>query len=147
QGSQWLGMGRTLFESEPIFRRHVLACDDVVRSFDSASVIDELFAPEASSRLSEISVVQPVLFAMATGLAELFQSWGIVPAAVLGHSMGEVGAAYVSGVLTLEDAAKIICRRSKLLSPMQGRGGLVVAEISREDVLTTIERYGSALSI
>ncbi|MDT9126969.1 acyltransferase domain-containing protein, partial [Escherichia coli] len=81
---------------------------------------EQINAGPETSRLEEINVVQPVLFAFQVALAELWRSWGIVPGAVIGHSMGEVAAAHVCGALNLEDAARVICTRSQLMLQVSG---------------------------
>jgi acyl transferase domain-containing protein len=105
QGSQWLGMGRQLLQEEPVFRAAIEDCDRVLRRHVEWSLAEQLTASVESSRLNDIDIVQPVLFGMQVALAALWRSWGIEPAAVVGHSMGEVAAAYVAGALTLQDAA------------------------------------------
>jgi acyl transferase domain-containing protein len=80
---------------------------------------------EELARLDRADVIQPALFALQVAIAALWRSWGIEPDAVIGHSMGEVAAAHIAGALTLEDAARIICRRSRLLSRISGQGAMV----------------------
>ena len=114
QGSQWFGMGRTLLHQEAVFREVIERCELALRPHTDWSLIAELAATDsAQSRLNEVDVIQPALFAIQVALAALWRSWGIEPDAVVGHSMGEVAAAYVAGALSLEDAALIICTRSK----------------------------------
>ncbi|WP_257460225.1 type I polyketide synthase [Archangium lipolyticum] len=130
QGSQWLGMGRQLLEQEPVFREALERIDEAMRPHVSWRLLDVLRAPSESSRLQEIDVVQPVLFAMAVALSALWRSWGIEPDAVVGHSMGEVAAAHVAGALSLEDAAAVICLRSRLLKRISGQGAMLATELS-----------------
>ena len=109
QGSQWFGMGRTLLQEERFPGGH-----RTLRSGDAAhtdwSLLAELMATDAAdSRINEVDIIQPALFAIQIALAALWRSWGIEPHAVVGHSMGEVAAAYVAGALSLEDAARVIC--------------------------------------
>ncbi len=150
QGSQWLGMGRQLLAEEPAFRAALAECDEAIRRESGFSVLDELAADEARSRLGEIDVVQPLLFAIEVALTALFRSWGIEPDAVIGHSMGEVAAAHVAGILSLEDAAKVICRRSRLLRRVSGRGAMGLVELSRMEAEVAIagreNRLGVAVS-
>ena len=116
QGSQWLGMGRQLLAREPVFRDALERCDAAVRAHDRLVGASRSSRPTTrASRLAEIDVVQPVLFSVQVALAALWRAWGIEPDAVVGHSMGEVAAACVAGALTLDDAAAVICRRSRLM--------------------------------
>src|SRR6202040_1944098 len=94
------------------------------------SVVAELLADQNHSRLSDIGVVQPAIFAVQVALAALWRSWGVEPEAVVGHSMGEAAAAHVAGALSLEDAARVICGRSRLLRRAGRRGAMVAAELS-----------------
>src|SRR5205823_3602844 len=107
QGPQWWGMGRRLLETEPVFRAAVEACDAAFRPLAGWSLAEELQTQSDPARLDDTDRVQPVLFAVQVGLAALWQSWGIEPAAVVGHSLGEAAAAYVAGVLSLSDAVNV----------------------------------------
>jgi acyl transferase domain-containing protein len=147
QGSQYLGMGRGLFEREPVFRDALNRCDQAIGKFAEWSLLEELFAEEQNSRLNEIDVAQPALFAIQVALAELWRSWGVAPDAVLGHSMGEVAAAHVAGALNLDDAARVICRRSQLMKRTSGRGAMALVEVSYEEALRTITGYEDRLSV
>ena len=129
QGSQWTAMGRQLLHQEPAFRAALDACDHALRVFVDWSLVEQLTLPEDSNRLDEIDVVQPALFGVQVALTALWRSWGIEPSAVVGHSMGEVAAAHVAGALTLQDAARIICERSRLLKTVSGQGRMAVVDI------------------
>lgn len=144
QGSQWLGMGRELFQQEPVFRESLERCEQAMRSYVDWSLLEQLTADEAHTRLGEIDCIQPVLFAIQVALAELWRSWGIVPDAVIGHSMGEIAAAYVAGALSLDDAARVICRRSALLKRVSGKGGMAVVGLSLEQARQVIAEHGYA---
>jgi acyl transferase domain-containing protein/NADPH:quinone reductase-like Zn-dependent oxidoreductase/acyl carrier protein len=147
QGTQWLGMGKQLFQDEPVYRDTLLTCDAAIRNEAGFSAIEELDKPVETSRLSEIDIIQPVLFAMQVALAALWQSWGVEPSAVVGHSMGEVAAAVVSGALSLEDASAIICRRSRLLRRMRGQGAMALVEMSVPEATDALLGYENRLSI
>jgi acyl transferase domain-containing protein/aryl carrier-like protein len=147
QGSQWLGMGRTLAAAEPAFRTALEGCEEALRPFVSWSLRTELFAEPAASRLHEIDVVQPLLWAIEVALAALWQSWGVVPDAVVGHSMGEVAAAQVAGILTKDDAARIICRRSALLRRRSGQGAMALVELSLTEAEQALVGRQDKLSI
>ncbi|HET9528328.1 MAG TPA: acyltransferase domain-containing protein, partial [Pyrinomonadaceae bacterium] len=147
QGSQWLGMARQLIEHEPVFRSAIEACEPAIRKYTDWSLMDELFAGEATSQLHRVDVVQPILFAIAVGLTELWRSWGIAPAAVVGHSMGEVAASYVAGALSLDDASRIICLRSKLLRRVSGQGVMAVTELPQAKAEEHLRGYEDRVSI
>ena len=147
QGSQWLGMGRALLAEEPIFREALTACDRAIRAEAGFSVLAELAADEAASQLERIDVVQPLLFAMGVALAALWRSFGVEPDAVIGHSMGEVAAAHVAGALSLDDAAAIVCRRSRLLRRLSGRGEMALVELSLAEAEQTLKGYEARVSV
>ena len=150
QGSQWLGMGRELLASEPVFRSVVEACDRAIFAEAGWSLLAELAASPDASRLAHVEIVQPVLFAMGVALAALWRSLGVEPSVVVGHSQGEVAAAYVAGALSLEDAVAIVCRRSNLVKRLSGRGEMVSVQLSMAEAEAAIagfeERVGVAVS-
>ena len=115
--------------------------------FYGAAVVGARSAQEAASQLAEIDVVQPTLFALQVALAALWRSWGVAPDAVVGHSMGEVAAAYVAGALGLEDAARVICMRSRLLRRLSGRGGMAVVGLSLAETARALSGYERRVSI
>jgi acyl transferase domain-containing protein/surfactin synthase thioesterase subunit len=148
QGGQWIGMGRELLVKEKVFRDSILACDAAFRELTDWSLTDQIMAAPETSRLDEINVIQPAICAIQIALAKLWMSWGIRPQAVVGHSMGEVAAAYIAGALTLEDAARVICGRSLLMKTVSGKGGaMAVTELSREDAGKIAAGYGGRLSV
>ncbi|HZR98777.1 MAG TPA: type I polyketide synthase, partial [Chloroflexota bacterium] len=147
QGAQWLGMARQLLAQEPVFRAAIERCAAAISACADWSLLDELLADEAHSRLAEIDVVQPTLFAIQVALAALWQSWGVEPDAVVGHSMGEVAAAHVAGALSLADAARIICRRSRLLRRTSGQGAMAVVELSFDEARAEIAGYEQRLAV
>jgi phthiocerol/phenolphthiocerol synthesis type-I polyketide synthase C len=134
QGSQWVGMGRHLLAHSPLFRHHLQRCEQALRPFVDWSLLSLLRDPAAAEQMQEIAVIQPVLFAMQVSLASLWLAWGLQPAAVVGHSMGEVAAAVVAGILSLEEGARVICRRSQLLSRLRRQGAMMLVERSQEQV-------------
>lgn len=122
QGSQWLGMGRALWRSEPAFAAALRACDAALRPETGWSVIDRLLHDDGLA--SAADVVQPTLWAVMVALAEVWRSWGVQPDVVVGHSQGEIAAACISGALSLVDGARVVVRRSRLLTALSGRGGM-----------------------
>lgn len=132
-GSQWYGMGQRLQADEPVFRDALAACDRALSPHLGCSVLAELAAGQDHSRLADIGVVQPAIFAVQVALAALWRSWGVEPAAVVGHSMGEVAGAHVAGALSLDDAARVICARARLLRRVRGPGTMAVVEATTEE--------------
>ncbi|MGK3986563.1 type I polyketide synthase [Sorangium sp. So ce136] len=147
QGSQWVGMGRALAAAEPVFRDVLQAWDGVIRSELGWSLLEELAADEGRSRLHEIDVVQPALVAVEVALAALWRSWGVEPDAVVGHSMGEVAAAHVAGALSLEDAARVICRRSRLLRRLSAQGAMALVELPLADATRALRGHEARVSV
>ncbi|HMG20645.1 MAG TPA: type I polyketide synthase, partial [Kofleriaceae bacterium] len=146
QGGQWAGMGRELLDEEPVFRDRMAACDRAIRAEAGWSVLDEL-RTGTSARLAQVDGVQPALFAIGVSLAALWRSWGIEPSAVVGHSQGEVAAAYVAGALSLEDAVAVICRRSQQLVRLTGRGGMAMVQLGEAETRAALGGYEDALSV
>jgi len=130
QGAQWPGMGRELLRNEAVFAAALSECDELVRSLSGFSVLDELTRPAGSGRLHEIDVLQPVMVSLQISMARMWAAWGLVPDAVVGHSMGEISAAHVCGALSLRDALLLAGRRSSLLRRISGTGALAVTELS-----------------
>ncbi|WP_394840512.1 SDR family NAD(P)-dependent oxidoreductase [Pendulispora brunnea] len=147
QGSQWEGMGKTLLERSEVFAGAVRACDEALRKWTGWSVESVLRGEAGAESLERVEVVQPALFAMAVGLTAMWRAWGVEPDAVVGHSQGEVAAAYVSGALTLEAASEVVAVRSGLVGTIAGRGGMAVIERGVEEVSRQLELNGDGLSI
>ncbi|MDZ7342129.1 MAG: AMP-binding protein, partial [candidate division KSB1 bacterium] len=147
QGAQWWAMGHELMQSQPVFRQTIEACDRIISQYADWSLIHQFTASESESQLDRIDIIQPALFAIQIALANLWRSWGIEPDAVVGHSMGEVAAAYVAGVLNLEDAIKVIFHRSRLLKTVAGQGKMAVVELSLAEAEQAIKGLEDKISI
>lgn len=149
QGAQWIGMGRELMRREPAFRDAIVACDEALREHCDWSLLEQLDLDEGSprSRTSEIGVIQPMLLAIEIALAKLWREWGVEPTAVVGHSMGEVGAAHIAGVLTLDDAMRVICARSSLMQRTSGQGAMGLVDLPRAEVESRLAPWAGRLSI
>ncbi|MFE9069438.1 SDR family NAD(P)-dependent oxidoreductase, partial [Streptomyces violaceusniger] len=148
QGSQWVGMAAGLLESSPVFAERIGECAAALAPFVDWSLGDVLRSGEgAAEALERVDVVQPALFAVMVSLAELWRSYGVEPAAVVGHSQGEIAAACVAGALSLEDAAKVVALRSKALRALSGRGGMVSVSLPLEAVRERLVAWGERLSV
>ncbi|MCR6488424.1 SDR family NAD(P)-dependent oxidoreductase [Amycolatopsis sp. OK19-0408] len=129
QGAQWAGMGAELLETSPVFARSMAACADALRPHVDWTLADVVRAPAEAGLLERVDVVQPALWAVMVSLAEVWRSFGVEPAAVVGHSQGEIAAACVAGALSLSDAAAVVALRSKALTAIAGRGGMLAVEL------------------
>ncbi len=148
QGPQWQGMGRELMQHEPVFKRMIEACDKAMRPWAKFSLMDELNLPEAESKMQRTEVSQPAIFAMQMALAALWQSWGVQPVAVVGHSVGEIAAACVAGILTLDQAAKIIVLRGRFMDECASAGGTMLAVgMTPEEARAVIDKHDRTVSI
>ncbi|MFG2979370.1 SDR family NAD(P)-dependent oxidoreductase [Streptomyces sp. NPDC048331] len=148
QGSQWVGMGRGLLAHSPVFAEAVDACDVALRPFTGWSVREVLAGEDGDHPpFDRVDVVQPALFAMGVGLSAVWRSLGVEPAAVVGHSQGEVVAAVVSGALTVEQGAQIVAQRSRAVLACAGQGGMALIERPVAEVEGFVAPYGDALSV
>ena len=131
QGSQYPGMARELFAAEPVFAETVKRCADAVSEILPQPLLEVIFATDretggkAGETLKHTSFAQPALFAIEMGLARLWQSWGIEPDVVLGHSVGQYAAACVAGVFSLEDGARLMAERGRLFGSLPAGGRMV----------------------
>ncbi len=139
-GPQWPGMGRELMAREPAFRAKLEECDRALRPLTGWSVVEELGSFQAGERWKDVSVVQPLLFAFQVALAAQWRALGIVPDAVVGHSLGEISAAYIAGALDLQDAALIIHHYSRLQAQQAG-GGMAIVGLAAGDLEKDLERF------
>ncbi len=140
QGSQWAGMGADLLAREPVFATTVAALEPVIAAESGFSVTEAMTAPQT---VTGIDRVQPTLFAMQVALAATMETcYGVRPGAVIGHSLGEVAAAVVAGALSLEDGARVICRRSRLMSRIAGAGAMASVELPAKQVNSELMARG-----
>ncbi|MGP4115470.1 type I polyketide synthase, partial [Streptomyces sp. 4N509B] len=132
QGSQWAGMAVELLDSSPVFADQIAVCEQALAPHVDWS-LTEVLRDADPARLERVDVVQPVLFAVMVSLAALWRAHLPEPAAVVGHSQGEIAAAYVAGALSLEDAARVVALRSRALLALSGDGGMVSVALPAEE--------------
>ncbi|MFI9274396.1 type I polyketide synthase [Kitasatospora sp. NPDC052896] len=147
QGSQWPGMATELLDRAPVFRRRLEDCAQALEPFTDWSALDVLRGATGAPELEGADVVQPVLFAVTLGLVALWESYGVRPAAVLGHSMGEISSAVVSGALDLDDAARVVAHWSRLQATLTGRGDMVSVMSPVDRVRPLLDRWGGRLAV
>ncbi|MGP3972314.1 SDR family NAD(P)-dependent oxidoreductase, partial [Streptomyces sp. 6N223] len=134
QGSQWPGMGQHLMATEPVFADHIHACAEAFTPYADDWNLTQLLTQPDPALLERVDVIQPVLFAVMTGLAKLWQHHGVTPDAVVGHSQGEIAAAYTAGALNLEDAAKAVLLRAKAITALAGTGAMASLPLPADQV-------------
>ena len=147
QGSQWNGMALRLLESSPIFAEHMWACGEALAEHVDWSLDGVLRGAKGAPGLDRVDVVQPALFAVMVSLAGLWEACGVRPAAVVGHSQGEIAAAYVAGRLSLRDAARVVTLRSQALAGLVGKGGMVSVALGAEELAGRLERWGGRVAV
>lgn len=147
QGAQWISMGKNLYNTELVFKSALDECNHVFKNFVDYDIVEEINKPENNSRLNEIDVVQPIIVAIEIALANLWMSKGVMPDIVIGHSLGEIAAAYVAGNITLLEAAKIICTRSKLMKQLSGKGAMGATDLTFVEATEKLKNYENKLSV
>ncbi|HEX8145432.1 MAG TPA: amino acid adenylation domain-containing protein [Pyrinomonadaceae bacterium] len=149
QGSQYVRMGRELYEVEPTFRAQVDLCSELLKPELGLDLRDVLYPADeevdkATELLRQTSLAQPALFVIEYALAKLWEQWGVRPAAMIGHSIGEFVAACLAGVFTLEEGLKLVARRGRLMQQMPA-GSMLAVDAGKEEAETWLE--GKPLSL
>ncbi|MFJ1914562.1 SDR family NAD(P)-dependent oxidoreductase [Streptomyces sp. NPDC088147] len=144
QGSQWARMGRGLWGHDEAFTRTIKDLEPLILKESGFLVSEVLAAPEV---VTGIARVQPALYAMQVGLAAMWRGRGLEPAAVIGHSLGEVAAAVVAGVLTAEDGARVVCRRSRLMARIAGRGAMASVQLGPDAAEAELEEVAPGVNV
>jgi amino acid adenylation domain-containing protein len=147
QGAQWWSMGRGLLQQDPVFREVVERCDQLFSQRSGWSLLEELVRSEDCSRINETAVAQPAIFALQLALAERLAAWGIRPAAVVGHSIGEIAAAHVAGALSLPQAVDVVYHRSRLQERARLQGGMAAVGLAAGRVRNYLEKFDGQLEV
>ena len=149
QGSQWAGMARELLETSPVFAEQIAACERALGEYVDWTLSDVLRGEPEAPGLDRVDVVQPALWAFMIGMTALWRSWGVEPDAVIGHSQGEIAAAYVAGALSLEDSARVVALRSQAIAglPTEGGGGMGFVPLPESQAAERITAWSGRLHI
>ncbi|MCP2170272.1 Acyl transferase domain-containing protein [Goodfellowiella coeruleoviolacea] len=147
QGAQWAGMGARLLETSAVFAATAGECAEAIERHVDWRVLDVLRDAPGAAALDRVDVVQPVLFTMMVGLARLWQSYGVHPDAVIGHSQGEIAAAHVAGGLSLADAVRVVVLRSRAWRGLAGRGGMATVALPEAEVGDRLAGWAGRLSL
>ncbi|MFJ9951798.1 SDR family NAD(P)-dependent oxidoreductase [Kitasatospora sp. NPDC091207] len=147
QGSQWLGMGVELLAESEVFAARMAECAEALKPFVDWDLFEALRGGPGAPSLERVDVVQPALFAVMVSLAEVWRSYGVEPAAVVGHSQGEIAAACVAGALSLPDAARVVALRSRALTGLAGLGGMVSVPLPADEVGELLVRWQDRIQI
>ncbi len=148
QGSQYLGMGRQLYETQTTFRQTIDSCDQILQPLLNKSLVQVLYADnDGASLLEDTAYAQPALFAMEYALAQLWRSWGIEPDVVMGYSLGEYVAATVADVFSLEEALKLVAERGRLMQSFTPEAEIVSVLASAAVVDAAIQPYADQITI
>jgi acyl transferase domain-containing protein/acyl carrier protein len=146
-GPQWWAMGRELLAAEPVFREAAEECDAVFQEVAGWSILAELMAEESASRMAATEVAQPANVVLQIALTRLLDAWGVAPDAVVGHSVGEVAAAFTAGALDLRDSLRVAYHRSRLQARLAGRGTMLAVGLCPDDAAAYLGRFGAQVSV
>ena len=148
QGSQYVNMGKDLYYTQPVFRKALNQCDEILAGYMNRPLKSVLFAgSDNPSIVDQTQYTQPALFALEYALASLWISWGANPSAVMGHSVGEYVAACIAGVFSLEDGLKLIAARARLMQALPAGGSMAAVFAPEEKIIGVVEPYSGEVSI
>lgn len=149
QGAQFIGMGKELYDTHPLFRNIINRCDEILRSYLDKPLLEVLFyeKDEKLNPINETTFTQPAQFAIEYALAKLWMSWGIIPDLMMGHSAGELVAACLAGVFSLEDGLKLATERGRLMQTMTGDGEMYTIFADEQTVKKAISGFETEVSV
>ncbi|MEM7129590.1 MAG: amino acid adenylation domain-containing protein [Chloroflexota bacterium] len=148
QGTQYLNMGRSLYESQPQVRQTLDQCNEILQPYLEQPLLSVLYPElEEAKPLSDPAYAQPATFALQVAVAQLWQSWGVTPAVLLGHSIGEFAAACVAGACSLEDGLTFIAKRGQLMNTLSNPGKMMAVMASPDEVATLLQKVGDEQTV
>lgn len=148
-GAQYVQMGRQLYETEPVFRQVIDHCNELAEAYLPQPLLSALYpqSEDQQALMNTMTYGQPAIFALQVALAELWRAWGVQPAVVAGHSLGEYAAAVVAGIFSQEDGLKLVCARGRLMDHLPQSGSMASIFATEEQVAEIIQPYAADISI
>jgi acyl transferase domain-containing protein/NADPH:quinone reductase-like Zn-dependent oxidoreductase/NADP-dependent 3-hydroxy acid dehydrogenase YdfG/acyl carrier protein len=147
QGAQWAGMAGELLRTSATFRASITACADALAEFVPWSLLDVLAGRAGAPPIDRVDVLQPALFAMLVSIGTLWTEHGVRPAAVVGHSQGEIAAAHLAGALDLSDAARVVALRARAIRRLAGRGGMASVPLPSAEVAESLAGWDGRIAV
>ena len=149
QGSQYIGMGRELYETQPIFRETLDQCTEILLPYLETPLQEILYpqSPISNAQLDSTTYTQPALFALEYALAQLWLSWGVMPDIIMGHSLGELTAACVAGVFSLEEGLNLVAERGRLMGALPLEGAMAAVFADPDQLVAAMQPYSDQLTL